>query len=79
MLELATPGRREMSLIAVRGRRWVIQTVVLSSLGVGAVLGGWWWRGTRPVDPLVTGLAAYERRDWPAAEKVAPAAQDPAG
>jgi hypothetical protein len=60
-----------MSLIGVRGRRWVIWAVVLSLLGGGAVLGGRFWRGTRPVHLLATGIAAYDRRDWPAAEKVA--------
>ncbi len=31
----------------------------------------WWARGMPPADPLGAAIAAYERRDWPAAERAA--------
>ncbi len=57
--------------LRVRSRRTMIVMLASLILGGGALLGWSAWRWMGPVSPLRSGIAAYEARDWAAAEKVA--------
>ncbi len=50
-------------------RRWI--ALVLLVIVAGSALGWWSWRRGGRVAPLGAGDAAYDARDWPAAEKAA--------